>query len=202
MATAELGLSKLDAVNDMMRAVGLRPADALDTNGASDEAYAEDVLDLATEYELSKGWPANTRYAQTLTAVDNSGSYYIDVGATVLSIDCLGPGRYRGNITLREGRAYINTEGTSDFGSAVSITANIIDELAWDKLPPDLKHVVLARAISMWKLRKMPDREMAAMFAAERAEVNAVARYPMVSRTGDPRHSGPIQFTGGGDNQQ
>lgn len=144
---AEGGPTKLAAVQEMMRAAGYGTPANLDTNGSSEEANAERILDEVTEDELTKGYRGNFRSSVPLTAADvGSGVFKIDLPATVLRIDCTGPGRYKGSLVSRGGFAYNYAEGTDDFGSAVTVNIDIYDRLAWADIAPDLKQVILKKA--------------------------------------------------------
>src|SRR3990167_1097615 len=62
-----LGLTKLDAVNEMLEAINEPIAPALDTDGTSEVAEAERILDRISTRVQSRGWPENTLFSKTLT---------------------------------------------------------------------------------------------------------------------------------------
>lgn len=78
-------MTKLDAVNKILRALGEPKVSALDTGGTSIEAEAEDFLDDANEEVQRRGWMTNTtrnyemELPDTLIAVSGgAGSFLYD----------------------------------------------------------------------------------------------------------------------------
>lgn len=156
---AEAGVTKLEAVNDILHSLGRGTVAALDTGGASDAADAERILDRTTIKELARGWPCNTIAAKTYTSTGTPS--VIDLNSVnPLRVECVGPGRYAGQISLRGSLAYIVNEGTTDFGSATTITLNVYTEVAWADLSPDLKEVVLESAKVTFRRYYMPDADI------------------------------------------
>jgi len=63
--------SRLDAVNEILEALGEPPVDMLDTGGSSIVAEAETVLDRETRRIQKRGWYVNTEFRRTLFRPDN-----------------------------------------------------------------------------------------------------------------------------------
>lgn len=77
-------MTKLEAVNHVLREVGLAGTVALDTDGASNAAQVERILDL-TELEVqTKGWHYNTRRGVTLA---RNGDDSISLPNAAITID-------------------------------------------------------------------------------------------------------------------
>ena len=172
---ATLGMTKLEAVNGLLRSVDIRPVSALDPGGSSEEAEAERVLDDVITLTCAEGFPSNMTRAKSYTAADIGGGVYkVTFGTTVLRVECVAPGRYAGQVTIREDKAYLIGEGTEDFGSAITIYADIYEDLTWDQLPQDVKSVVYRRAIVEYRRLKMFNLEMEQMMEKDvaRAELN------------------------------
>ena len=180
------GYTELEAVNQMLASVGIRQVASVSSETGSDDASdALRVLNRTSTSVQARGWPSNTDVAKSFTAADiGGGVYQIDLSASntvaVLRTECLGPGRYRGNIEVRNDRgagspktwAYITTEGTKDFGSAAVIMCDVVYELDFnDECPADLQEVIVSEAISNFKA----EREGQAMFAQSIANRNAKA---------------------------
>ncbi len=54
------GLTKLQAVNELLEATNILPATALDTGSRNNVGLAEDLLDRVTSDVMTRGWHANT----------------------------------------------------------------------------------------------------------------------------------------------
>lgn len=80
-------MNKLDAVNAVLRRLGLTPVSSLDTGGNSTQAQAERYLDDADTSCQARGWHFNTRRGVTLT---RNGSGKIAVPASTYRIDTDG----------------------------------------------------------------------------------------------------------------
>lgn len=170
MAEVERGITKLDAVNEMLRAVDLLPVSALAPGTATEEGEAEEVLDNVLQLKLAQGQCNNIEPGQAFTAALDTGSYFIDFASTVLDIKCIAPARYAGNIRVRTGRAYNIAEATANFGSAVVIYCDVVRELAWSVLDAAVKMDVLAEAMLRYRRRRMPNAAVDQMLQQERAE--------------------------------
>ncbi len=170
---ATLGMTKLEAVNAVLRAVGDAFVAALDTSGNSEASEAERILDYASELVQTRGWPANTTYAKAHTAAGASNE--ITVNSDTLRIDCVAPGRYRGNLTLSGDVVYNCAEGVSNFGSAVTVYLDVVRELAFADTPPDLRHAIVTEAAQLYRRRKMPHPAVDAMLGEEKDRADMLA---------------------------
>lgn len=174
---AEAGVTKLEAVNDILHSTGRGTVGALDTGNASDAADAERILDRMTQVELTRGWPCNTISGKVYTAVDVGGGVYnIDLNSdSPLRVECTGPGPYKGLVSLNGSLARYLATGSTDFESAVSLTLTVYQTLAWANLAPDLKEVILERAKAQFRLYYAPDDAIEARLQAnaDRAELMA-----------------------------
>lgn len=205
------GITALEAVNQMLAAVGIRQVSgALSESGSDDASDAYRVLLRTNTQVQSRGWPANTIISKAYTAADiGGGVYQIDLSETdtveVLRVECRGPGRYMGNIEIENDRsgpktwAYVVTEGTKDFGSAQTIHCDVVRELDFEeKCPADLQEVIVAEAIKNFKA----EREGQAMFQQAIAERNAKAEVAANRDRGEGRVSkndSPMVLGGGRD---
>ena len=170
---AVLGMTKLEAVNAILRAVGDPFVAALNTAGNSEASEAERLLDYASELVQTRGWPGNTTYAKAYTAA--GGSNEVTFGADTLRVDCVAPGRFRGNVTLQGDKAYICSEGTTNFGSGLTIYCDVVRELAFEDTPPDLRHAIVTEAAQLYRRRKLPNAPIDAMLGEEKERADMLA---------------------------
>lgn len=198
---ATLGLTKLQAVNRILRAASLRPVTALDTGGTSEAADAEDLLDEVDVELQSKGWPENTVRAQSHTAADVGGGVYkITVASDTLDIRPVGADAHR-TLVLNGDIVFDANQNTEDFGSAVVIYFDRVKELDFIDCSPKLKNLIAAEAARRYQqaFLNSPSRDQ---FLAERAALadQMVERNPTVARQMtaplNPRPAPPLALRG------
>lgn len=178
---ADLGMTKLDAVNEMLEVIDQPPVSSLDTGGTSEQADAERTLDRENTRVQSQGWPENTTKAQTYAAA--AGTVTLD--SDTLWIKSAGSDQHR-NLVLEGDQVY-------DADAAALASADVIldriRELAFVDCSPKLKDVITARAKQVFQRRKKTDliqdqflaQEYAATeIAADRHPLNPLAQPPNV----------------------
>lgn len=161
------GYTSLQAVNQMLASVGIRQVASVSSETGTDDASdALRVLNRTSTEVQARGWPSNMDVAKSYTAADIGGGVYkVDFSASntveVLRVECVAPGRYKGNIEIRNDRtnnktwAYIKSEGTQDFGSAAVIMCDVVYELDFEEAcPPDLQALIVSEAIANFKAER------------------------------------------------
>lgn len=170
-------LTDLQAVNQMLSAVGIRQVSSASSETGSDDASdALRVLNRTVTEVQSRGWASNTLRSIGITAAGGSneitftGTNYNARAIVPLRVECVAPGRWKGNVELAGDKAYVVTENTSNFGSAVTVYFDIIHELDFEsECPPDLQAVIVAEAIANFKA----EREGSALERARTREAKA-----------------------------
>lgn len=112
-------MTKLEAVNIILRANGQAGVNALDTNGNSDAAQAERILDRWELKIQSRGWHYNTR-VNVETDPDDTTSQ-IPVPDSVITIDT-ERSSLRVDVTPIGRFLYDREENTFEFDSSVILT--------------------------------------------------------------------------------
>lgn len=178
-------LTDLQAVNMMLSAVGIRQVSSVSAETGSDDA--SDALRTLYRYNTivqSRGWPCNTLKGVAYTASDVGGGVYNISFTTILGtgskkplrVECVAPGRYRGNIELIGDTAVIASENTKDFGSAVSIYVDLVWELDFeDEVPADLQYVIVQEATKAFQMDRRANQllDMQLQEQVAKAEVSA-----------------------------
>lgn len=182
---AVLGVSKLEAVQRMMAAVGRGPPSALDPGSASDAGIAELALDHWITQVQTEGYEANYRKGVEYTA-DGSGN--ITFASTILRVECVAPGRHAGRIVLKEDKAYSISENTNAFGASTKIYFDIWEELTWDECPPDLKQRILAAATIDFAARLKQKGELDQLLAHQLGEADRLVARPDMDLTSMPKN--------------
>ena len=179
---ADLGLTKLQAVNQMLFDLdGEPPVSALDPSGASIEAEAEAALDYVNEIVQARGWPDNTNFAAELTSSGSSSAETIQVPSDTLAIKGVSPHQYA-DITLQGDLVYDNRRQTTIFPDSTTINLDIIREVTYVDVTPKLKHLILQVAKQYFVRRKKGDPQMDEWLAEETLRLDP----------GTPRH--PIEI--------
>ena len=132
---------KLEAVNEMLEAIGEYPVDALDTGGVSMAADAERVLDREDRRIQGDGWYENTEEEAELTPDVNDK---VAITGTVLSIDTRDESDDL-HVGVRDGYLYDLDDLTDKFDET-TIYATIIRQIAFSNLSPALRAFVTAQA--------------------------------------------------------
>lgn len=162
---ATLGITKLIACNEMLLAVGLMRAAALDTNGSSDIAEAEYVLDIVTREVAMRGFSGNT--LRVAITASNAGTIDLNAGTTGQSplspaYDAL---RVEGEFKhqRRALSLYASAVWDEDYGSNVCFGVNEVVYLkitlnrAFADIQPDVKELIVAEACQRYRAMKRPD---------------------------------------------
>ena len=165
---AVYGLTTLDAVNQMLRAIKLQPVGALDTGGTSPAAEAEEMLDQERFSILAEGWFQNTSRGITEAAANP-----ITV-AEALRVDAAGVDFDR-NVTLRGETLYDMDAQSVDF-SAADIVLDIVRPLDYADLSPKLKDYIAASAALKFQRRKISGPQQDAYLVEEAAVKLAEAK--------------------------
>lgn len=203
---AGLGMTKLQAINMMLLAVGQMRVSALDSSGSSDAAEAEYFLDLVVEEIIAEGHPSTTRVV-TLTA---SAGGEIDLSSLAsLAIRVQGTGAYRHrSFSIRGVKIYDEDAGaTACFGNAEEVSLEIFEKVSasspanFEELAPDLKHKVVHRATAYYRARKKPDQLVDGLLLrdAQRTELTSSRNPPaMTMGAQGPLQYAPADARGGG----
>jgi len=156
---AVLGMTKLEAVNEILEAKGLKRVPALDTGGNSDAANAEYVLDRIDRRIQEMGWPENTELGQTF-ALGNP----ITVASDTLWI--------RGSLPHTAWRYQLRGDSVFDVQTnSVNITSNIvldrIKKLSFESLAPKTKELIAVAAATIFQRRNRGDMAQDAWLTQE-----------------------------------
>lgn len=147
-------MTKLEAVNEILEAVGEPPASALDTGGTSIEAEAEDTLDKIDKRIQKVGWAVNEQNEVTLAFANRkltvgavTGTYQYDETVTEATTGATGKFKYLDGTSLYlqyvsgtfDGATRVLTGGTSgatctDSAVATTTSSKIAINTAWLKV--------------------------------------------------------------------
>lgn len=159
-------MTKLDIVNDILRAMGLRSVDTLDTARA-DVNEAIRAADAALRSVLSRGWWFNT--ASVTLQPDVSGNIYVP--ASVIALTTKQPV----NGVIRGQRLFNLSAGTFAWTGAVDARVRYTVEV--EDMPPSVASLVSLRAQVDTQIGLDGDSTKTRQLTEQlrRAEIDAVA---------------------------
>lgn len=199
---AEIGISKLQAVQEMMRAAGYGiPSSIPGSADGSDEGNAEAVLDQIVEEGMVEGYEGTVRRGILIETADIGGSVYkAAVPSGVVGVECLAPGRFAGRITTRDGFLYATHEGTDTFTANDVFYCDLYDTVDWTDLDPGVKQVLLRKAVERFVRHYRYDPNKNAKLQNEATEADyRVDRVGESDRT--PKRAQFVPMRGGSDSQ-
>lgn len=160
-------MTKLQAVNEMLEAVGLPAVAALDTGGTSEEGEAEATLDREVERILSRGWACNTIEERTFAPVTNIISM---VGVLNFSGSKFGQ-----HYVIQHGRLIDPVNDKTTFTESVTLT-NVVLLLTWDQIPQHVQQYIIASAVLSFVRYKRQDVQEDRRYAAKLVEAKSHAQ--------------------------
>lgn len=139
-------MTTLEAVNEMLEAVGEPPVTALDTGGTSDEAIAEATLDREKKSILLRGWTCNSLTDQTYTP--SAGTI------TLTNVLKMKPNRSQWGIyAIRDGKLYDVTNATATFTESVQL--DVVLDIDFEDLSLALQtYIVKAASVKFQRALK------------------------------------------------
>lgn len=197
-----MSLTKLEAVNQILRAIGEQPVSSR-ASGLDDAESAEAVLDDTSAEVQAKGWHCNTDYNYKLTP---NSSNRIPVPATALWLDTTGVSA-RLNVTERKlsGTRHLYNVDEQTFTFTSPVYVDIIWKIDFEDLTVHLQNYIVAMAAQTYQanelssvaldrfiMKKVEDTWVALLDAEGEAEdlnliySNESGRF--IARRNDPRY--------------
>ena len=169
-----IGMSKLDAVNACLQSISEYRVTALDAGGTSIQADAERVVDEATRYHCSMGWPCNTRKSIPVIIPSQSTVAVGDYGLPTATLRVKGAGisQHRA-ITLRGSLLYDANAGTTTFAVG-TIFLDVAELLTFEDCEPILKEQISAYACVIFSRRRVGSQLTDAFLSQEVSVTDAL----------------------------
>lgn len=138
--------TELEAVNEMLKAVGEIPVNTLEDLGFTDAAIARDTLRTKWRELLTRGWYFNRDSAYTFTPAAD--------GRVVLPPNVLAvlPSNAEGRrIVPRNGLLWNATDFTDTYKPDEAPTVDVIWLYAFENLPESARRVITVRAVTKFQ---------------------------------------------------
>lgn len=159
------GITKLEAVNTILAAIGEQPVSSL-SSGLVDAEAAEVVLTKTTKDVLARGYHCNTDHDFELVP-DVDG--YIWVPSGTLSVDPVDRSQ---DYVVRDGKLYDRDEQTYVFTESVKV--DLIQEMDFEDLPYALARYIEARSARIFQEQVEGSISLDGFTARQEAEAKAV----------------------------
>jgi len=147
---AVLGMTKIDAVNQCLAAIGEGWCTALETGGTSDVAEAERYVDMVTRQECTKFWPCNTTMGKVYTPAGSPT--IVTLGTDVLNIRHVRK-QDENRFSVKGDKVWDQRSGSTTISDA-TILLDIAVLLSYEDCSPDLKETIAAKAALLFQRRK------------------------------------------------
>lgn len=147
--------SELEAVNQLLAAIGESPTSTLTGEVGVDVVTARSTLASISKAVQTEGWIFNTEYDYPLSR-DNAGEIAVPVNALVVDVK---RNRYTGiDPVLRGQKLYDRKNHTNIFD--VDLEAKIIFALAFEEMPESARHYVTYRAARKFQDNSVGSKEL------------------------------------------
>jgi len=161
-------MTKLDAVNAMLDAIGEAPVSSL-SSGLADAETAERMLDKVSRDVQSLGWHVNTDFEVALPATTAG---HILVASTVLRVDTTGYDR-RLNVVPRvdpnDGLKKLFNIKDQSYTFTDPVKADLVHIFDFDGLTHELQRYITAKAARTFQKSTVASKALDAMLAEEEA---------------------------------
>jgi hypothetical protein len=150
--------TELEAVNEMLTAIGTTPVNSLAVSGLTDAAIAKDTLAFISREVQSRGWWFNTNRGMTLNPSANEiavPSNYIRVTPSLPSSSGVGETR---QFTVRNGKLFDLLANNSTF--MTSVKADVVLLLDFEHMPESARRYATIRAARIFQTKVMGDEQL------------------------------------------
>ena len=132
--------TELEAVNEMLNAIGEGQVSSLDTGNADVQQAVRLLRDHSRKLQ-KRGWWFNTEHEVTITP---DGSGYLNLPSNVLKVDPVEEDRWEQPWVQRGLKLYNTTDHTFVFTQPVKV--ELVVGLGWDELPQSARDYITAAA--------------------------------------------------------
>lgn len=179
---ASSGITKISAVNRMLRAINELPITVLDTGGASIAARAEEVLEERRLSILTRGWDQENVHRAKQITPNGSGEFILDT--SIIKIRGTGPNEHR-SFTIRDTKVFDLNRYTSTLTGDASLFIDAVYDVAFDQLSPTMKEFIASEATEVFQRRWRGSPDQDGYLQQERARDEAQAA-PLKARMAPP----------------
>lgn len=161
--------TELEAVNEMLTAIGTTPVNTLNTVGLTDAAIAKDTLGSISREVQSKGWWFNMSKQVTLSP--SGGQITVPTNALQISpaLPTYGATGETAMFAQRNGKLF-NLATNADTGWTGSVKADIIYLFDFEQLPEVARRYITVRAARVFQTKVLGDEALGVFTEAHEME--------------------------------
>ena len=158
----------LEAVNELLTAIGTVPVNTLDAPGSSDVAIAKDTIESVSRETQSRGWWFNTEFSRSFVPSNNE----ITVPAHVLSVrpsrgtHAVNPETKQ--FVLKGDKLFSPIEQSFTFTDSVKADVTVL--LDFDHLPESARRFITVRAARVFQTKVLGDDQLGVFTAQHELE--------------------------------
>lgn len=143
--------NKLDAVNEILSAIGSSPVSTIDDDNNIDVINAKRILDGVSKEIQTRGWFFNTLEKIHLDPEDNRGVLNVPCPQSYLRFESFG---YK--LIRRNGYFFDVFGQTNEFKDGLDIDI-LVKELEFEELPESFRKYITVRASRIFQMRYLGD---------------------------------------------
>lgn len=143
--------NKLDAVNEILSAIGSSPVSTIDDDNNIDVINAKRILDGVSKEIQTRGWYFNTLEKIHLDPEDNRGVLNVPCPQSYLRFESFG---YK--LIRRNGYFFDVFGQTNEFKDGLDIDI-LVKELEFEELPESFRKYITVRASRIFQMRYLGD---------------------------------------------
>tara|TARA_R100001015_G_C4629958_1_gene191215 strand:- start:1837 stop:2415 length:579 start_codon:yes stop_codon:yes gene_type:complete len=163
--------TELEAVNQMLSAIGEAPINQLDTATTADARVAKQILDEVSRDVQSRGWHFNTEPEYTIT---KDGNGHINLPATAVRFD-IKTELYPTLDIVQRGNKMYDRKGHS-FVFTQDLKGEIVLLLDFTDLPQPARNYITVRASRIFQDRVVGSQDLLRVLAADEATALATLK--------------------------
>ena len=162
--------TELEAVNQMLSAIGEAPINQLDTATTADARVAKQILDEVSRDVQSRGWHFNTEPEYTIT---KDGNGHINLPATAVRFDIKTELYPTLDIVQRGNKMYDRKEHSFVFTQDLKGEIVLLD---FTDLPQPARNYITVRASRIFQDRVVGSQDLLRVLAADEATALATLK--------------------------
>jgi len=173
--------TELEAINQMLAAVGQAPVTSIDLDDQDlptnpDVAMARETLQQASREVQAEGWTFNKEYHYLMTRTEqDNGEMHIIIPSSMMQCDLSMHEYYNRNkdSVRRNGKLYDRTAHT--FNWEQDVYCDVMWYFAWEELPIPIQEYIVNKASATFSLRIVGDSNLYQFLTAKALECRTYA---------------------------
>jgi hypothetical protein len=160
--------SILEAVNELLTAIGTVPVNTVDASGLTDAAIAMDTINTVCREVQSHGWWFNTTRSYTFNPSSNQITVPTNVLRVSPALPTSGSAGETKQFVLREGKLWDLI--TNSYTISTSVKADVVWLFGFESLPESARRFITIRACRIFQSKVLGDDQLGVFTSAHEQE--------------------------------